>query len=110
MYGYLWLDVAVERVGECDRRIRSLAAPEDYDLGMVFHERRCGRAALDALTAEVRRAECRNVAVPSVEHPTAPAALEEAVEARLRCSAGAEVLLAAAAARGDEDGRIGDRA
>ncbi|WP_063063041.1 hypothetical protein [Nocardia violaceofusca] len=97
LYGYLRLDVAGERIGECEGRIRSFADREGYDLGMVFHERRWGRAALDALIAELRRAECRDVVVPTVDHLTAPDAVRQAVESRLWCEAGAGVLIAAAA-------------
>ncbi|WP_148306779.1 hypothetical protein [Nocardia nova] len=104
LYGYLRLDVAGDRVDECERRIRSFAVREGYDLGMVFHEHRCERAALDAMIAELRRAECRSVVVPSAEHLIAPAEFTRAVEARLWCEAGARVLLTATTARGDNGG------
>ncbi|WP_280398749.1 hypothetical protein [Nocardia carnea] len=95
-YGYLRLDVAGEHIRECERRIELFADRQGYDLGMVFHERTYGRAGLDALIAELIRAQCRNVVVPELEHLTRRAALRQAVETRLWCEAGAGVLVAEA--------------
>lgn len=98
VYGYLRLDVAGERIQECERRIELFADRHGYDLGMVFHERTYGRAGVDALIAELRRAQCRNVVVPDLEHLTRQAALRHAVETRLWCEAGAGVLIAGSSA------------
>ncbi|MBF6435494.1 hypothetical protein [Nocardia cyriacigeorgica] len=93
-YGYLRLDVAGESIGECERRIQQFVERQGYDLGMVFHERTYGCAALDALIAELRRAQCRNVVVPDIEHLIRQTALRQAVETRLWCEASAGVLVA----------------
>lgn len=98
VYGYLRLDVAGEQIRECERRIELFADYQGYDLGMVFHERTYGRAGLDALIAELVRAQCRNVVVPDLEHLTRQAALRQEVETRLWCEAGAGVLVAGALA------------
>jgi hypothetical protein len=94
----LRLDVAGERIRDCERRIELFADRQGYDLGMVFHERTYGRSGLDALIAEMVRAQCRNVVVPGLEHLTRQAALRQAVETRLWCEAGAGVLVAGASA------------
>ncbi|MBF6088274.1 hypothetical protein [Nocardia cyriacigeorgica] len=93
-YGYLRLDVAGERIWECERRIQQFADRHGYDLGMVFHERTYGCAALDALIAEVRRAQCRNVVVPDLGHLKRQTAVRQVIEARLWCEAGVGVLVA----------------
>lgn len=98
VYGYLRLDVAGEHIRECERQIELFADRHGYDLGMVFHERTYGRAGLDALIAELVRAQCRNIVVPDLEHLTRQAALRQAVETRLWCEAGAGVLIAGASA------------
>ncbi|MEV3965138.1 hypothetical protein AB0M34_30345 [Nocardia sp. NPDC050193] len=98
VYGYLRLDVAGEHIRDCERRIEQFADQQGYDLGMVFHERTYGRAGLDALVAELVRAQCRNVVVPDLEHLTRRTALRQEVEARLWCEAGAGVLVAGASA------------
>ncbi|WP_155981126.1 hypothetical protein [Nocardia sp. CNY236] len=69
---------------------------------MVFHERTYGRSGLDALIAELVRAQCRNVVVPGLEHLTRQAALRQAVETRLWCEAGAGVLVAGASVGGPD--------
>ncbi|MBF6163346.1 hypothetical protein IU486_00970 [Streptomyces gardneri] len=98
VYSYLRLDVTGEHIRDCERRIQQFADQQGYDLGMVFHERTYGRAGLDALIAELGRAQCRYVVVPDLEHLIRQTALRLGVEARLWCEAGAGVLVAGASA------------
>jgi hypothetical protein len=95
MYGYLRTDLVAGRTGDWEQRIRDFAEREGFDLGTTFREPADSRGAFADLIHELRRAQSRHVAVPSMLHVWTPGRHRHALVARLWHEAAAGLWVAA---------------
>ena len=94
IYGFLRVPVDAPDADICqmERDLRSFAETEDFSFATIFHEHVPGsQAAFLELTHELRRADARDVVVPSLKHLSTHPLVRELMLSHLEQGVGARI-------------------
>ena len=91
LYGYARVGISELPIVELESRMRIFAVRKGFQLAAVFQEIEGVDEALTELLRELRRADCLDVIVPTLEHLAGPHSCAPSTEARLHAETGARV-------------------